>query len=108
MAHAVVAVADFVTVMFGRALKPPAFRRRTYCGRRNTPCASAPVRSASTIIRAHVSASSRGNPAAVSASSIRLLTAATVTRPATSILLILYPSDVRRDVAYRYARTILS
>jgi len=32
-----VAGADLVTVMFGRLLNPPAFRRRTYCGRRNTP-----------------------------------------------------------------------
>ena len=58
------------TVMFGRGLKPPAFRRRTYCGSRNTPCASAPVRSASPISSAHLAASSRGSPAAASASVI--------------------------------------
>ena len=67
------------TVMFGRGLNPPAFSRRTYCGRRNTPCASAPVRSASPISSAHLAASSRGSPAAASASVISPRIAATGT-----------------------------
>ena len=65
-----VAGAERCTVMSGFGLNPPAFSRRTYCGRRNTPCASAPVRSASPINSAHLAASSRGNPAAASASVI--------------------------------------
>src|SRR4051794_4688689 len=104
-----VAGADFVTAMFGRGLKPPAFRRRTYCGRRNTPCASAPVRSASAISAAHFAAAARGNPAAASASSISPLTAATGTHSTTSVLLILYPRRrLPRHVAYRCARAIKS
>ena len=67
------------TVMLGRGLKPPAFSRRTYCGRRNTPCASAPVRSASPINSAHFAASARGSPAPLSASVISARIAATGT-----------------------------
>src|ERR1044072_7353362 len=68
-----------LTVMFGRGLNPPALSRRTYCGSRNTPCASAPVRSASPISSAHLAASSRGRPAAASASLISARIAATGT-----------------------------
>src|ERR1044072_1511548 len=68
-----------LTVMFARGLTPPALSRRTYCGSRNTPCASAPVRSASPISSAHLAASSRGRPAAASASVISARIAATGT-----------------------------
>src|SRR3954462_6635903 len=74
-----VAGAERLTVMFGRLLKPPALSRRTYWGSRNTPCASAPVRSASPISSAHLAASSRGNPAALSASVISARIAVTGT-----------------------------
>ena len=54
--------AVFSTRMSGRGLMPPPRRRRTYCGSRNTPWASAPVRSASSISSATLAASSAGNP----------------------------------------------
>src|SRR5580700_5140117 len=59
-----VAGADLVTVMFGCALKPRALSRRTYCGSRNMPWPSAPVRSASVISSAQRAASAAGKPAA--------------------------------------------
>ena len=56
-----VAGAVFSTVMFGFGLTPPALMRRMYCGRRNTPCASAPARSASSISSAIFAASAAGS-----------------------------------------------
>src|SRR4051794_38960208 len=46
----------------GCAFTAPPRRRRTYCGRRNTPWPSAPKRSARTIRRAQMSASCAGRP----------------------------------------------
>src|SRR5215470_10856066 len=66
-----VAGAVFSMRISGRLLKPPALRRRTYCGSRNTPWPSAPVRSASVINCAHWAASAAGNSAAIRASAIR-------------------------------------
>ena len=63
-------------------LTPPARRRRTYCGSRNTPCASAPVRSASVISSATLAASDAGRPTTASASSIRPVIAGAGTRSA--------------------------
>src|SRR6202044_754313 len=63
-----VAGAVFVTVMFGRLLNPPAASRRTYCGSRNMPWPSAPVRSASVISSAQRAAWAPGNPAATNES----------------------------------------
>src|ERR1700719_2803145 len=82
-----VAGADLVTVMFGWALKPRAFSRRTYCGRRNMPCPSAPVRSASVISSAQRAASAAGKPAATNESVSSELTARAGTRimPASAI-----------------------
>src|SRR5580704_12004843 len=65
-----VAGAVRVTVMLGRALKPLAFSRRTYCASRKMPWPSAPVRSASVISAAQRAASSPGNPAAARLSTI--------------------------------------
>src|SRR5580704_5482304 len=75
-----VAGADFVTVMLGWALKPPALRRRTYCGRRNMPWPSAPVRSASVISSAQRAASAAGKPAATNESVSSEVTARAGTR----------------------------
>ena len=77
-----VAGAVFSTVMLGLGLTPPALMRRMYCGRRNTPCASAPVRSASSISSATLAASASGTPTAVIASSISAAMAAAGTRAA--------------------------
>src|SRR5580704_180466 len=83
-----VAGADLVTVMLGWALKPRAFSRRTYCGSRNMPCPSAPVRSASVISSAQRAASASGKPAATNESFSSDVTARAGTRvmPASSIL----------------------
>src|SRR5580700_7952651 len=63
-----VAAAVRVTVMLGRRLSPPASTRLTYWARRNTPWASAPVRSASVISSAMRAASPAGICMAASAS----------------------------------------
>src|SRR5580704_3889579 len=65
-----VAGAVRVTVMSGCLLKPPALRRRIYCGSRKMPWPSAPVRSASVINSAHFAASASGRPEATKASLI--------------------------------------
>src|SRR3984957_17837520 len=75
-----VAGADFVTVMLGWALKPRAFSRRTYCGRRRMPWPSAPVRSASVISSAQRAASAAGKPAATNESVSSEVTARAGTR----------------------------
>src|SRR5580700_5910274 len=82
-----VAGADLVTVMLGWALKPRALRRRTYCGRRNIPWPSAPVRSASVISSAQRAASASGRPAATNESLSSEVTARAGTRimPASAI-----------------------
>src|ERR1700690_1939459 len=84
-----VAGADFVTVMLGCALKPRALSRRTYCGRRNMPWPSAPVRSASVINSAQRAASAAGRPAATNESLSSEVTARAGTRimPASAIAL---------------------
>src|ERR1700722_19693347 len=82
-----VAGADFVTVMLGWALKPRAFSRRTYCGRRRMPWPSAPVRSASVISSAQRTASALGKPAGTNESVSSEVTARAGTRimPASAI-----------------------
>src|SRR5579864_9379688 len=82
-----VAGADLVTVMFGCALKPRAFNRRTYCGSRKMPWPSAPVRSASVISSAQRAASAAGRPAATNESVSSEATARAGTRimPASAI-----------------------
>src|SRR5580698_5493398 len=84
-----VAGAVRVTVMFGRALKPFAFSRRTYCGSRKMPWPSAPVRSASVISSAQRAASASGKPAATNESLSSEVTARAGTRvmPASAIAL---------------------
>src|SRR5438132_7081445 len=57
--------------MLGRRLSPPASTRLTYWGRRNTPWASAPVRSASVISSATRAASSGGTSTATRASRMK-------------------------------------
>src|SRR5579875_499409 len=73
------AVADAVrvTLMSGLGLTAPSFSRATYWGRRKTPWASAPTRSASTINAAHRAASAAGRPILTNASTIKLSMAAT-------------------------------
>src|ERR1043166_5794296 len=66
-----VAAAVRSTVMLGRRLSPPAFTRLTYCGSRNTPWASAPVRSASVINSATRAAASGGISTATRASRMK-------------------------------------
>ena len=70
-----VAGAVRVTVIVGARIEPAGLKRSTYCGRRNTPCASAPVRSASSISSAILAASPAGTPDLVMASTIRPRTA---------------------------------
>src|ERR1700722_7077025 len=98
-----VAGADFVTVMLGCALKPRALRRRTYCGRRNMPWPSAPVRSASVISSAQRAASAAGKPAATNESVSSEVTARAGTRimPASAIGLsqTFLAQDLRRVTA---------
>src|SRR5579862_8809081 len=98
-----VAGADLVTVMFGCALKPRAFSRRTYCGRRKMPWPSAPVRSASVISSAQRAASAAGKPAATNESVSSEVTARAGTRimPASAIVLsqTLLAQDLRRVTA---------
>ena len=65
-----VAAAVFSTRMSGFGLTPPPRSRLMYCGSRNTPWASAPVRSASSISSAHLAASAAGSPIALNASAI--------------------------------------
>src|SRR5580698_4685605 len=98
-----VAGADFVTVMLGWALKPRALRRRAYCGRRNMPWPSAPVRSASVISSAQRAASASGKPAATNESVSSEVTACAGTRimPASAIVLsqTFLAQDLRRVTA---------
>src|SRR5580704_5823340 len=98
-----VAGADFVTVMLGWALKPRALSRRTYCGSRNMPWPSAPVRSASVINSAQRAASASGKPAATNESVSSEVTARAGTRimPASAIALsqTFLAQDLRRVTA---------
>src|ERR1700730_5842902 len=57
---------SFTIRMLGRALTAPSWICFTYCGKRNTPCASAPRASDSAIKRATSMASSGGIPAETS------------------------------------------
>src|SRR5215475_127195 len=75
-----VAGAVWLTAIFGLLLKPPALRRRTYCGSRKMPWPSAPVRSASVISSAHLAASASGRPAATNVSLISAYIARAGTR----------------------------
>src|SRR6185312_9003248 len=75
-----VAGAERVTLMFGCALIALSLSRVTYCGSRKTPCASEPVRSASSISSATLAASPAGSPALFKASAISPLTATTGVR----------------------------
>src|SRR5215207_4290109 len=75
-----VAARSRTTLICGRTLMPPALMRLTYCGRRKTPCPSAPRASASAIRAATVSASWRGRPTAASASAMNRLRWPTATR----------------------------
>src|ERR1700720_2938571 len=98
-----VAGADLVTVMFGCALKPRALSRRTYCGKRNMPWPSAPVRSAPVISSAQRVASAAGRPAATNESLSSEVTARAGTRimPASAIALsqTFLAQDLRRVTA---------
>jgi hypothetical protein len=58
------AFARRITVISGRVLSPPALMRRMYCGRRKTPCPSAPLMSEAAINSAAFAASASGMPAA--------------------------------------------
>src|SRR4029079_14018718 len=63
------------TVILGRGLVDPSLSLCTYCGKRKTPCASAPTRSASSISSAILAASPFGTPTLTIASPIRPVTA---------------------------------
>src|SRR5580693_1890900 len=92
-----VAGAVFDTVMAGRVLKPPAFSRRTYCGRRSTPWPSAPVRSACVISSAQRAASAAGRPAATNESTIRAVTARAGTRAKSASAIVLSQTLLAQD-----------
>src|ERR1700692_4402272 len=98
-----VAGADLVTGMLGCAVQPRALRRRTYCGKRNMPWPSAPVRSASVISSAQRVASAAGRPAATNESASNEETARAGTRimPASAIALsqTFLAQDLRRVTA---------
>src|SRR5437016_2992623 len=88
--------------MLGRRLSPPASTRLTYCGSRNTPCASAPVRSASVISSATRAASSAGISTARRASRMKARIAGAGTRvgpaagvPRAAVVGALIPFDYR-------------
>src|SRR5262245_48433245 len=81
-----VAGAVFLTSIYGLLLKPPALSRRMYCGRRNTPWPSAPVRSASVISSATFAAWAGVRPPATRASPMSEETAAAGTRGKLSLM----------------------
>ena len=98
-----VAGAERVTVMSGCLLKPPAFRRRIYCGSRKMPWPSAPVRSASVISAAHFSASALGRPAATKASPISACVARDGTLIRSALLMMRVPYAITRFLARIFA-----
>ena len=93
-----------VTVMFGRLLKPPALSRRTYCGRRNTPCASAPVRSASPISSAQM----RGVLARQAGGGQRILDQRPDRRDRHAALVVRFIAHAHKSARQRSAMTIVN
>src|SRR5205814_8540522 len=71
-----------ITVISGRVLSPPALMRRMYCGKRKTPCPSAPLISEAAINSAAFAASASGMPTARYAAAMKRISSACATRAA--------------------------